>query len=197
MLPGQILLNNLLYDTWQLAIPTDRVDPEQLQAPSHWNIAFIRRFMLTFGPISSLFDFLTFGLMLGILHAGPDRVPHRLVRRIPGDADVDHLRDPHPAHPVPRSRPGGILLSAACVVVLIGIALTYSPAASALGFAPLPWYFFGALAAMTVAYLVLVEFTKKFFYGAQDHSEGNGNGAPADAGTASSAALHASAMTGR
>ena len=70
MLPSQILLNNLLYDSSQLAIPTDRVDEEQLQAPSHWNIAFIRRFMLTFGPISSLFDFLTFGLMLGVLHAG-------------------------------------------------------------------------------------------------------------------------------
>ena len=71
MLPSQILLNNLLYDSSQLAIPTDRVDEEQLHAPSHWNIAFIRRFMLTFGPISSLFDFLTFGLMLGVLHAGP------------------------------------------------------------------------------------------------------------------------------
>jgi len=71
MLPSQILLNNLLYDSSQLAIPTDRVDDEQLHAPSHWNIAFIRRFMFTFGPISSLFDFLTFGLMLGVLHAGP------------------------------------------------------------------------------------------------------------------------------
>ena len=70
MLPSQILLNNLLYDTSQLAIPTDRVDEEQLHAPAHWNVAFIRRFMLTFGPISSLFDFLTFGLMLGVLHAG-------------------------------------------------------------------------------------------------------------------------------
>jgi Mg2+-importing ATPase len=69
MLPSQILLNNLLYDSSQLAIPTDRVDGEQLLAPSHWNIAFIRRFMLTFGPISSFFVFLTFGLMLVVLHA--------------------------------------------------------------------------------------------------------------------------------
>ena len=57
MLPGQILLNNLLYDAGQLAIPTDHVDEEQLRAPSHWDIGFIRRFMLFFGPISSLFDF--------------------------------------------------------------------------------------------------------------------------------------------
>lgn len=60
----------MLYDSSQLAIPTDNVDAEQLHAPSHWNIAFIRRFMLTFGPISSLFDSMTFGLMLGVLHAG-------------------------------------------------------------------------------------------------------------------------------
>ena len=72
MLPAQILLNNLLYDAGQLTIPTDHVDPEQLLAPSHWDIAFIRRFMLFFGPLSSLFDFLTFGIMLGPLHAGAD-----------------------------------------------------------------------------------------------------------------------------
>ena len=71
MLPSQVLLNNLLYDSSQLAIPTHTVDAEQLHAPSHWNIAFIRRFMLTFGAISSLFDFLTFALMLGVLHTGP------------------------------------------------------------------------------------------------------------------------------
>ncbi len=56
MLPSQILLNNLLYDTSQLTIPTDRVDAEQLRAPSHWDLRMIRRFMLFFGPVSSLFD---------------------------------------------------------------------------------------------------------------------------------------------
>ncbi|BAS12527.1 magnesium-transporting ATPase, P-type 1 [Arthrobacter sp. Hiyo8] len=71
MLPGQILLNNLLYDSGQLAIPGDRVDKEQLLAPSHWNIAFIRRFMFLFGPISSLFDFATFALMLFVFNAVP------------------------------------------------------------------------------------------------------------------------------
>jgi P-type Mg2+ transporter len=64
MLPSQILLNNLLYDTSQLAIRTDRVDEEQLRRPSHWDIRFIRRFMIRFGPISSLFDFATSGVML-------------------------------------------------------------------------------------------------------------------------------------
>ena len=65
MLPSQILLNNLLYDTSQMAIPTDLVDAELLARPSHWDIKFIRRFMITFGPISSIFDFATFAIMLG------------------------------------------------------------------------------------------------------------------------------------
>ncbi|THJ64022.1 magnesium-translocating P-type ATPase, partial [Candidatus Frankia alpina] len=71
MLPSQILLNNLLYDTGQLAIPTDTVDDEQLRRPSHWDIAFIRRFMIFFGPLSSVFDFVTFAVMLWVFHSGP------------------------------------------------------------------------------------------------------------------------------
>jgi Mg2+-importing ATPase len=73
MLPSQILLNNLLYDTSQLAIPTDTVDEEQLRRPSHWDIGFIRRFMIYFGPLSSVFDFATFGVMLWVFHSGPDQ----------------------------------------------------------------------------------------------------------------------------
>ena len=69
MLPFQILLNNLLYDTSQMTIPTDRVDEEQLARPSHWDIGFIRRFMIRFGPISSIFDFATFAIMLWVFHA--------------------------------------------------------------------------------------------------------------------------------
>jgi Mg2+-importing ATPase len=71
MLPSQILLNNLLYDAGQLAIPTDHVDEEQLRRPSHWDIGFIRRFMLVFGPLSSVFDLITFGVMLWVFHSGP------------------------------------------------------------------------------------------------------------------------------
>ena len=71
MLPSQILLNNLLYDTSQLAIPTDNVDEEQLRRPSHWDIGFIRRFMIYFGPLSSVFDFATFAVMLWVFHSGP------------------------------------------------------------------------------------------------------------------------------
>ncbi len=69
MLPSQILLNNLLYDSSQLAIPTDNVDEDQPHRPSHWDIGFIRRFMTVFGPLSSVFDFLTFAVMLWVFHA--------------------------------------------------------------------------------------------------------------------------------
>ncbi|SBS73485.1 Magnesium-transporting ATPase, P-type 1 [uncultured Mycobacterium sp.] len=164
MLPSQILLNNLLYDSSQLAIPTDRVDDEQLQAPSHWNIAFIRRFMLTFGPISSLFDFLTFGLMLGVLHAGP--VEFRTGWFVESLATQTLIIFAIRTRRIPflRSRPGGWLTLSTLSIIAIGIALTLSPFARALGFTTLPWQFFGALALFTLAYLVLVEITKKVFY---------------------------------
>ena len=172
MLPSQILLNNLLYDTSQLAIPTDRVDKEQLHAPSHWNIAFIRRFMLTFGPISSLFDFLTFGLMLGVLHAGP--VQFRTGWFVESLATQTLIIFAIRTRRVPffRSRPGLVLTLAAVTVVAVGVALTVSPLAHQLGFTTLPWQFFGALVLFTITYLVLVELMKTVFYADPMHLAG-------------------------
>jgi Mg2+-importing ATPase len=164
MLPSQILLNNLLYDSSQLAIPADRVDDDQLHAPSHWNIAFIRRFMLTFGPISSLFDFLTFGLMLGVLHAGP--VEFRTGWFVESLATQTLIIFAIRTKKVPffRSHPAWQLSLTTLSVVAIGIALTLSPLSTSLGFTPLPWQFFAALVGFTIAYLVLVEVTKMVFY---------------------------------
>ncbi|MGZ7007428.1 MAG: magnesium-translocating P-type ATPase, partial [Ilumatobacteraceae bacterium] len=164
MLPSQILLNNLLYDSSQLAIPTDHVDGDQLHAPSHWNIAFIRRFMLTFGPISSLFDFLTFGLMLGVLHAGP--IEFRTGWFVESLATQTLIIFAIRTRKVPffRSRPAWQLSLTTLAVIAIGIALTLSPLSTRLGFTPLPWQFFAALVSLTVAYLVLVEVTKMVFY---------------------------------
>jgi Mg2+-importing ATPase len=172
MLPSQILLNNLLYDTSQLAIPTDRVDGEQLHAPSHWNIAFIRRFMLTFGPISSLFDFLTFGLMIGVLHAGP--VEFRTGWFVESLATQTLIIFAIRTRRVPflRSRPGGVLTLATFAVVAAGIVLTVSPLSHSLGFTPLPWQFFAALVGLTIGYLVLVEVTKTAFYADPMHLAG-------------------------
>ena len=164
MLPSQILLNNLLYDSSQLAIPTDRVDEDQLQAPSHWNIAFIRRFMLTFGPISSLFDFLTFGLMLGVLHAGATEF--RTGWFVESLATQTLIIFAIRTRKVPffRSRASVPLTITSLTVVAVGVVLTISPLAHPLGFTALPLQFFAALVGFVVAYLILVELTKKWFY---------------------------------
>ncbi len=164
MLPSQILLNNLLYDSSQLAIPTDRVDAAQLQAPSHWNVAFIRRFMLIFGPISSLFDFMTFGLMLGALHAGA--IEFRTGWFVESLATQTLIIFVIRTREVPffRSRPSTLLAVTAVSVVAVGTGLTISPLARTLGFTPLPWQFFAVLGAFVVCYLVLVELGKVLFY---------------------------------
>ena len=172
MLPSQILLNNLLYDTSQLAIPADRVDEEQLRAPAHWDIAFIRRFMLTFGPVSSLFDFLTFGLMLGVLHAGP--VEFRTGWFVESLATQTLIIFAIRTRKVPflRSRPAGALVLSTGLVIAVGIVATISPVAGHLGFTPLPWQFFAALVALTIGYLVLVDITKTMFYAEPMHAAG-------------------------
>ena len=164
MLPGQILLNNLLYDAGQLAIPGDRVDAEQLRAPSHWDIGFIRRFMLLFGPISSIFDFATFGLMIFVFHAVPGEF--RAGWFIESIATQTLIIFAIRTRRVPffRSRPSTGLIAASLGVVAIGVYLPLSPLAGVLGFDPLPAPFFLAVLAMIVIYLVVVEFAKQWFF---------------------------------
>ncbi|MCI4657176.1 magnesium-translocating P-type ATPase [Cryobacterium zhongshanensis] len=164
MLPGQILLNNLLYDAGQLAIPGDRVDKEQLLAPSHWDIGYIRRFMFLFGPISSLFDFATFALMLLVFQAAPGEF--RAGWFIESLATQTLIIFAIRTRRVPflRSRASRGLTLSAFSVVAIGMYLPFSPLAGVLGFDPLPLPFFLALAGMTVLYLVLVEFAKQWFF---------------------------------
>lgn len=164
MLPGQILLNNLLYDTGQLAIPGDRVDPEQQHAPSHWDIGYIRRFMLLFGTISSLFDFATFALMLLVFHAGQSEFQSGWFIESIATQTLIIFAVRTKRVPFLRSRPSAGLLWASLSVVAVGVSLPYSPFADVLGFRPLPFPFFGALVVMIVAYLVLVEIAKKWFF---------------------------------
>ena len=138
MLPSQILLNNLLYDTSQMAIPTDLVDPELVARPSHWDIKFIRRFMLTFGPISSLFDFATFAIMLGPFAAGPALFRSGwFVESLATQTLVVFVIRTHRV-PFWRSRPSRPLLFAVIGVIIIGALLPYSPFAHDLGFTALP-----------------------------------------------------------
>ncbi len=167
LLPSQILLNNLLYDTSQLTIPTDNVDDEMLQRPAHWDIGLIRRFMLCFGPISSIFDFVTFGVMLGIFGAGPALFRSGwFVESLATQTLVIFVIRTR-RHPFFRSRPSRPLLLASIGVVTLGAALPFSPIASELGFEALPAAFFAALALMVVAYLTLVEYAKIWFFSRQ------------------------------
>ncbi|GAA2287425.1 magnesium-translocating P-type ATPase [Nonomuraea roseoviolacea subsp. roseoviolacea] len=167
MLPSQILLNNLLYDTSQLAIPTDNADPEQLARPSRWDVRLIRRFMLFFGPISSVFDFVTFAVMLKVFHAGPPlfRTGWFVESLATQTLVIFAIRTRRV--PFFRSRPSLPLLLAALGVVGLGAVLPATPVAAALGFQPLPGPFFWALALMVVLYLGLIEIGKRWFFRAE------------------------------
>src|SRR6185437_4198979 len=138
MLPSQILLNNLLYDTSQLAIPTDDVDPEQVARPTRWDVGFIRRFMLFFGPISSVFDFITFGVMLWGFHAGPALFRSGWFVESLATQTLVIFAIRTRRIPFFRSRPSMPLLLAALAVVVVGAALPFTPLAHLLGFRPLP-----------------------------------------------------------
>jgi Mg2+-importing ATPase len=164
MLPSQILLNNLLYDSSQLAIPTDHVDEEQLRRPSHWDIKFIRHFMIFFGPLSSVFDFITFGVMLWIFHAGPAEFRSGWFVESLATQTLVIFAIRTRRIPFFRSHPSLPLVLAAVAVVAIGTALPSTPLARTLGFQPLPPAFYAALAGMVIGYLVLIEIGKRIFY---------------------------------
>jgi P-type Mg2+ transporter len=164
MLPTQILLNNLLYDASEMAIPTDNVDEEQLQRPAHWDTAFIRRFMTFFGPISSIFDFATFGIMIWVFnaHAPLFRSGWFVESLATQSLIIFAIRTRRV--PFFHSRPSTPLTIATLTCVTIGVLLPFSPLAHVLGFVALPASFLAALAAMIVLYLVLVELGKLRFY---------------------------------
>lgn len=165
MLPSQILLNNLLYDAGQLTIPSDRVDDEQLRRPSHWDIGSIRRFMIVFGPISSLFDLATFAILILVLHAGePEFHSGWFVESLATQSLVIFAIRTRRS-PFLRSRPGIALTISILAVVAIGAVLPgLGPIAAALGFRPLPLAFWIALAVMVLLYLALIEVVKWWFY---------------------------------
>ncbi len=164
MLPSQILLNNLLYDVGQLAIPTDRVDPETVARPAAWDIGFVRRFMTVFGPISSIFDFLTFFVMLQILNAGHTEFRTGwFVESLATQTLVVFLIRTRRV-PFFRSRPSRPMLITPTAMATLGAILPFTPLAHVLGFSTLPITFFLILVAMVIAYLALVEFAKGRFF---------------------------------
>jgi Mg2+-importing ATPase len=164
MLPSQILLNNLLYDVGQLAIPTDRVDSETVARPAAWDIAFVRRFMTVFGPVSSIFDFGIFYVLLQLLDAG--HAEFRTGWFVESLATQTLVVFVIRTRRVPffHSRPSAAMLVTPTAMAALGAVVTFTPLAHLLGFAALPVAFFLILGAMVIAYLLLVEITKSRFY---------------------------------
>ena len=163
LLPAQVLLNNLLYDLSEFPIPMDNVDSETLQTPRHWDIRFIRNFMWTAGPVSSLFDFMTFGVMLWVFQAN-EALFHTgwfvesLATQVLAIFIIRTMGKPW------RSRPNPWLAVTSVAVVLTACLLPFTPLAPALGFEPLPPLFFAILVGMVASYLVLLEIVKRLFY---------------------------------
>ena len=160
MLPSQILLNNLLYDTSQMAIPTDTVESTFMKKPQHWDISLIRKFMIFIGPLSSIFDFLTFFIMLNFFHAGPVLFHTGWFMESLATQTLVVFVIRTAGNPL-RGRPSLPLTITVLLVVAIGMLLPYTPLAGPLGFTPLPGLYFLFLIAMTVVYLLLVELVKR------------------------------------
>jgi Mg2+-importing ATPase len=165
MLPVQILLNNFLYDLSQLTIPTDNVDASYVARPRTWDMRMIQRFMFGLGPISSLFDFLTFGVMLFGFRAGPElfRAGWFVESLATQTFVIFVIRTA--GNPF-RSRPSTPLMISVFGGVLAGIAIVASPLGTVIGFTPLPPPFFGVLVVLVATYLTLVQVFKRRFYAA-------------------------------
>jgi Mg2+-importing ATPase len=160
MLPTQILLNNFLYDLAQVTIPTDKVDATFIRKPHRWDMNLIRDFMVTIGPISSAYDFLTFFALLKIFEAS-ETLFHTgwFVESLATQTLVIFII--RTAGKASHSRPSLALTITTVVVVLVGVALPFTPLARVLGFTPLPVPFLLFLAGVTVTYLAFVELAKR------------------------------------
>ena len=160
MLPTQILLNNFLYDLAQVTIPTDAVDETFIRKPQRWNIKLIRDFMIYIGPLSSIYDFLTFFVLLKIFLAS-EQFFHTgwfvesLATQVLVIFVIRTARNPL------RSRPSLALTATTIAIVLFGILLPYTRLGSVLGFTPLPLTFLLFIALATITYLSLVEVVKR------------------------------------
>jgi Mg2+-importing ATPase len=163
MLPMQILLNNFLYDISEIPIPLDSVDADYLSRPRHWNMGFIRNFMVVVGPVSSLFDFLTFFILLRVLHAD-EALFHTgwFIESLATQVLVIFIIRTR-GNPL-RSRPSLLLTATSLAVVAVAILLPVTPAGVHMGFVPPPPLFFFILAGMVGVYLGAVEGVKRWFY---------------------------------
>jgi Mg2+-importing ATPase len=164
MLPIQILLNNLLYDLSELTIPTDNIDPEYVEKSKRWDISFIRKFMVFVGPISSIFDFLTFFIMLLIFNATEPlfQTAWFLESLCTQTLVIFVIRTRRT--PFYKSKPSRLLTLSTLTIVGIALVTPFSPLGVLFKFVRPPLAFFAILAGLIGVYLVLVEIVKKWFY---------------------------------
>ena len=163
MLPIQVLLNNFLYDLSEVPIPMDDVDDELLAQPRHWDIKFIRNFMLVLGSVSSIFDFLTFGLLLWVFNATETLFQTGWFMESLATQVLVIFVIRTRGSPL-RSRPNPLLAGTSLIVAAVGVLLPYTAIGRWFGFVPLPLTFLAALGAMVGCYLVLAEGVKRWFY---------------------------------
>src|SRR5438128_2061129 len=163
MLPVQVLLNNLLYDVSEMPIPLDEVDSEITEKPEHWDMRFIRNFMLVLGPVSSVFDFLTFGLLLLVFHADEALFQtgwfiESLATQVLVIFVLRTRRNPL------KSCPHPLLATTSVAVVGLAVVLPFTPLGAWVGFVPPSAAFLFAIAGLTVSYLLLAQGAKWAFY---------------------------------
>jgi Mg2+-importing ATPase len=163
LLPKQILLTNLMTDFPEMAIATDNVDEQMIDYPRRWDIKAIRKFMITFGLVSSVFDYLTFGLLLLILHSNEAqfRTGWFLESVISASIIVLVIRSRKPFF---RSRPGKYLLIATLSITAITLILPFTPLGTVFGFSPPGFSTYLLLLAIVVVYILAAEITKRIFY---------------------------------
>ena len=164
MLPIQILLNNLLYDVSESTIPTDNVDESYISTPKKWDIDFIKKFIMVFGPISSIFDFITFFILLVIFQADASFFQTAwFVESICTQTLVIFVIRTRVV-PFYQSRPSRMLFASTIFIVLIACILPFTVIGSLFGFVQLPVAFYAVLAALVITYLIIVELVKYWFF---------------------------------
>jgi Mg2+-importing ATPase len=163
LLPKQILLTNLMTDFPEMTIATDTVDKEMIDVPRRWNIKAIRKFMITFGIVSSVFDYLTFGVLLLVLHANEIqfRTGWFVESVVSAALIVLVIRSRRPSY---KSQPGKYLLIATLTIVAVTIILPFTPIAGILGFCSLPISLMLYIGLIILLYIITAEVVKRIFY---------------------------------
>jgi len=164
MMPSQILVNNFLYDVSQLSIPVDNVDEEYLKKPKHWDMKFIRNFMFVFGPVSSLFDFITFYVLYVVFKFADSKFQTGwFIESLATQMFVIYIIRTRRI-PFLQSRPSKYLIFSTVSVMIVAIILTLTFFRKFFDFSVLPLKVFMTILVLVIAYLILVEIVKQIFY---------------------------------